>query len=119
MPATRPSTGTETATDPSSSRWWTELAIGSLGAGGWIARHFHSFEESLYVLDGELLLEIDGTVHRLHKGDFALVPIGVRHTLANARDEAVRWMSMNTPQRLHLTWYVSRYRTPDTGGAGP
>ncbi|HEX5200405.1 MAG TPA: cupin domain-containing protein [Actinoplanes sp.] len=67
---------------------------------GWIARHFHSFEESLYVLGGELLLEIDGTIHRLQKGDFALIPIGVRHTLANARDEAVRWMSMNTPQRL-------------------
>jgi len=78
----------------------TELAIGSLQGGGWIARHFHSFEESLYVLGGELLLEVDGTVHRLHTGDFALVPIGVRHTLVNARDEAVRWMSMNTPQRL-------------------
>lgn len=78
----------------------TEMAIGSLLAGGWIARHFHSFEESLYVLGGELLLEIDGTVHRLLKGDFALIPIGVRHTLANARDEPVRWMSMNTPQRL-------------------
>ena len=78
----------------------TELAIGSLQAGGWIARHFHSFEESLYVLGGELLLEVDGTVHRLHQGDFALIPIGVRHTLANARDEAVRWMSMNTPLRL-------------------
>jgi quercetin dioxygenase-like cupin family protein len=78
----------------------TEMAIGSLQAGGWIARHFHSFEESLYVLGGELLLEIDGTVHRLLKGDFALIPIGVRHTLANARDEPVRWMSMNTPQRL-------------------
>jgi quercetin dioxygenase-like cupin family protein len=78
----------------------TELAIGSLQAGGWICRHFHSFEESLYVLGGELLLEIDGTIHRLLKGDFALIPIGVRHTLANARDEPVRWMSMNTPQRL-------------------
>ena len=66
----------------------TEIAIGSLQAGGWICRHFHSFEESLYVLDGELLLEVDGTVHRLHKGDFALVPIGVQHTLANASRRA-------------------------------
>jgi quercetin dioxygenase-like cupin family protein len=78
----------------------TEVAIGSLQGGGWIARHFHSFEESLYVLGGELLLEIDRTIHRLVKGDFALIPIGVRHTLANARNEPVRWMSMNTPQRL-------------------
>ena len=59
----------------------TEIAIGSFQAGGWLCRHFHSFEESLYVLGGELLLELDGTVHRLLKGDFALIPIGVQHTL--------------------------------------
>ncbi len=78
----------------------TELAAGSLSNGGWIARHLHSFEEALYVLDGALVLEIDGHVHDLRHGDFALIPIGTRHTLANGSDEAVRWLSVNTPQRL-------------------
>ena len=26
--------------------------------GGWLARHVHSFEEALYVLEGELIIEI-------------------------------------------------------------
>ena len=47
-------------------------------------RHVHSFEEALYVLAGELALEIDGRVHHLVAGDFALIPLGVRHALGNA-----------------------------------
>ena len=43
----------------------TELAVGALVPGGWIARHVHSFEEALYVLEGELVLELDRRVHRL------------------------------------------------------
>jgi quercetin dioxygenase-like cupin family protein len=78
----------------------TELAVGALQPGGWLAPHVHSFEEALYVLDGELILEIDGRVHRLAAGDYGLMNVGVRHTLANAGDGPVRWLSVNTPQRL-------------------
>ena len=78
----------------------TELAVGALAPRGWLNRHFHSFEEALYVLAGELLLEIDGHVHRLVQGDFALIPVGTWHALANAGDEQTRWLSVNTPQRL-------------------
>jgi quercetin dioxygenase-like cupin family protein len=78
----------------------TELAIGAFGPGGWLQRHFHSFEEALYVLGGELLLENDGRVHRLIQGDYALMPIGLWHALANGGNEQVRWLSVNTPQRL-------------------
>jgi len=77
----------------------TELAVGTFLPGGWLARHIHSFEESLYVLEGELLLELDGHVHQLVPGDFALVPIATLHTLACASAVPVRWMSMNTPPR--------------------
>ena len=78
----------------------TELAVGGLGPGGWLQRHFHSFEEALYVLAGALLLEIDGHVHRLARGDYALMPVGTWHALANGAAEEVRWLSVNTPQRL-------------------
>jgi quercetin dioxygenase-like cupin family protein len=78
----------------------TELAVGALAPGGWLQRHFHSFEETLYVLAGELLLEIDGHAHRLVGGDFALLPVGTWHALGNAGTEHVRWLSVNTPQRL-------------------
>jgi quercetin dioxygenase-like cupin family protein len=77
----------------------TELAVGAFARDGWLARHVHSFEEALYVLDGELLLEIDRQVHRLVDGDYALIPIGTHHTLAAAPGATVRWLSVNTPPR--------------------
>jgi quercetin dioxygenase-like cupin family protein len=77
----------------------TELAAGALQPGGWLNRHIHSFEEALYVLEGELILELDRRVHRLVPGDFALIPIGTHHTLATGPSVGVRWLSVNTPPR--------------------
>jgi quercetin dioxygenase-like cupin family protein len=80
----------------------TELAVGALHPGGWLQRHVHSYEEALYVLSGELLLEHDGRVHRLVRGDYALNPLGMWHGLGNDGAEQARWLSVNTPQRLAL-----------------
>jgi quercetin dioxygenase-like cupin family protein len=77
----------------------TELAAGGLLPGGWIARHIHSFEEALYLLEGELLLELDRRVHRLVAGDYAVIPIGTQHTLACGSVGPVRWLGVNTPPR--------------------
>lgn len=78
----------------------TEMAVGALASGGWLQRHFHSFEEALYVLAGELLVEIDGHAHRLVAGDYTLMPVGAWHALANAGADETRWLSVNTPVRL-------------------
>ena len=78
----------------------TDLAIGALSAGGWIAPHVHAFEEALYVLDGELLLDLGGRVHRLVAGDYGLIPTALRHALGNTGPGQVRFMSLNSPQRL-------------------
>jgi quercetin dioxygenase-like cupin family protein len=78
----------------------TELAAGAFAPGGWLRRHIHSFEEGLYVLSGELVLDIGGDVHRLVAGDYGLILIGTWHALANGGDNEVRWLSVNTPQRL-------------------
>lgn len=78
----------------------TDLAVGSLAPGGWIAPHVHAFEEALYVLDGELLLDHGGRVHRLVSGDYALMPTALRHALGNTSAVPVRFLSLNSPQRL-------------------
>jgi quercetin dioxygenase-like cupin family protein len=78
----------------------TELAVGAFAPGGWLQRHVHSFEEALYVLEGDLLFELDGRVHHLTSGDFAHIAIGRWHALANGGAGSVRWLSVNTPQRL-------------------
>jgi quercetin dioxygenase-like cupin family protein len=78
----------------------TDLAAVALTPGGWLAPHVHSFEEALYVLEGELLLDLDGSVHRLSGGDYALIPTGLRHALGNASAEQMRLLSLASPQRL-------------------
>jgi quercetin dioxygenase-like cupin family protein len=78
----------------------SELGVSVIQPGGWLQRHVHSFEESLYVLAGELLMELDGRAHRLIKGDFTLMPVGVWHALGNNGSDPVRVLSINTPQRL-------------------
>lgn len=83
---------------PAQGTTHTELALGTLAPGGWIARHVHAFEEALYILEGSVLLEIDRHVHRLVAGDFGFIPIGTPHTLAT-EDVAVRWLGLNTPPR--------------------
>ena len=78
----------------------TELAAVVLQSGGWLAPHVHSFEEAIYVLEGELLLDLGGRVHRLVDGDYALIPTGLHHALGNTSAATVRFLSLNSPQRV-------------------
>jgi quercetin dioxygenase-like cupin family protein len=78
----------------------TELAATAFQPGGWLQRHFHSFEEAFYVLEGEPVLELDGRAHRLAAGGFALIPVGTWHALGNPGPGQVRLLSVNTPLRL-------------------
>ena len=78
----------------------TDIWLVGLTTGGWLAPHLHSFEEVLYVLGGELLLDLGGRVHRLVTGDYALIPTGLRHALGNTATEPARLLSLNSPQRL-------------------
>jgi len=77
----------------------TDLAAVAIAPGGWLAPHVHSFEEAIYILSGELLLDLGGRVHRLVGGDFALMPTGLRHALGNSGADEVRFLSLNSPQR--------------------
>ena len=78
----------------------TELSGVVLQPGGWLAPHVHSYEESLYVLDGDLLFVIGDRVHRLTGGDYTLMPTGMRHGIANTGSRAVRFLSLNSPQKV-------------------
>ncbi len=75
----------------------TDLYVGAMDAGGWLAPHVHSYEEALYLLEGELLVRIDGRVHRLVQGDYALFQTGMRHALGNTGTAQARWLSLNSP----------------------
>jgi len=56
----------------------TELAAGGFQPGGWLARHIHSFEEALYVLDGEVAIHIGDDVINATAGSAFYFPAGTR-----------------------------------------
>lgn len=51
--------------------------------GARIGVHFHNCEESVMVLEGEAIAEIDGTRHALKAGDTTWLPAGVPHRFLN------------------------------------
>lgn len=51
--------------------------------GAAIPLHFHNCEESVFLLEGDAIAEIDGTEHRVAAGDVTFIPAGVPHRFRN------------------------------------
>ncbi len=76
----------------------TGFGICRLDPGGSVATHLQSFEESVYVLDGEVQFQTSDGVFRLRPGDYGLVPVGVPHAWLNSAADTARWVEMDAPQ---------------------
>ncbi len=76
----------------------TGFGVCALEPGGSVPGHLHSYEESVFVLDGTVVLELPEGSYRLVPGDYGLLPVGVPHALRNDGDEVVRWADMLAPQ---------------------
>jgi quercetin dioxygenase-like cupin family protein len=74
------------------------VAVCELAPGGSVAPHAHVYEEAIYVLDGNVVLSLAGADEALAADDFAFVPFGAAHALANRSGEAVRWYELGAPQ---------------------
>jgi mannose-6-phosphate isomerase-like protein (cupin superfamily) len=74
------------------------VGVCSLEPGGLIQTHLHSFEESFYVLEGNLIGQIGEKSCALGPGNYGLIGTGVRHGWRNAGTEPVRWLEMQAPQ---------------------
>jgi quercetin dioxygenase-like cupin family protein len=75
----------------------TGFALCTLEAGGHVAEHLHSREESFYVLTGTPTLVLDGRAHLLAPDDCGLIPVGVPHSWQLAGGTAARWLEMTAP----------------------
>ncbi len=69
-----------------------------LGAKGIIQPHIHSFEESFYLLEGNVIAQVGDQAHLLGPGHFGLFSTGVKHAFRNAGDQPARWLEMQAPQ---------------------
>jgi quercetin dioxygenase-like cupin family protein len=66
--------------------------------GGVAHPHDHPFEESYFILDGEIEAVADGARHVLHRGDLFWTGVGCIHAFYNRSDGAVRWIETQSPQ---------------------
>ncbi|GAB3400081.1 cupin domain-containing protein [Flindersiella endophytica] len=63
-----------------------------------IPRHVHhQADEAIYVLEGDLGIDVDGTHHVAGKGAFTLLPHGVPHALSPASDPPPRVIQISSP----------------------
>lgn len=58
--------------------------------GAAIGVHFHNCEESVMVIEGEAIAEIDGVQHHLGTNDTTWIPANVPHRFINASDKPMR-----------------------------
>ncbi|MGH2386219.1 MAG: cupin domain-containing protein, partial [Candidatus Limnocylindria bacterium] len=59
--------------------------------------HHDSQVDSFYVLDGELEVTVEGSVHSAGPGTLASVPCGVRHTFRHRRGGRSRVLNVHAP----------------------
>ena len=69
-----------------------------LDANGIIQPHLHSFEESFYILEGNLIVQVGEQAYQLRAGHFGLIGTGIKHAFRNIGDGPARWLEMHAPQ---------------------
>ena len=73
------------------------FAVARLDARGHVDAHVHSWEESLYVMDGELTVDTTEGSYQLVEGDYVLLPVGMTHGLRNTSSSQAIFAEMKAP----------------------
>jgi quercetin dioxygenase-like cupin family protein len=76
----------------------TGFRVCRLAAGGTVAAGVASYEQGIYLLEGEAVLQTTEGAALLRPGDYALVPVGVPHAWRNESGAPARWAQMIAPQ---------------------
>jgi quercetin dioxygenase-like cupin family protein len=58
--------------------------------------HTHPSDETMYIVDGEILMHLDGQEHRIRAGGLAVAPRGVPHAFMVV-SEAATMLCLHTP----------------------
>lgn len=75
-----------------------EFSLCELDPGGSVGAHLHTFEESLYILEGQLICETGDGTYALEPGDYGVIQVSAPHAFRNAGASRVRWAEMLAPQ---------------------
>ena len=93
------------------------VGICYLDSQGVIDPHLHSFEESFYILEGSLIVQMGGQAFQLRPGNFGLISTSVTHSWRNTGEQTARWLEMQAPQPRGLDYGRDTFFV--TGGATP
>lgn len=74
-----------------------QIAVVELSGGGRPPLHRHDFDETFYVLDGELTFQLGDELFTRRAGEVAFAPRGVAHTYANLSGVPARALLVITP----------------------
>jgi quercetin dioxygenase-like cupin family protein len=66
--------------------------------------HTHDFDEAFYVLEGELLFQVDEAFETKGAGELAFAPRNVAHALANRSGAPARYVLVCTPAGFERHW---------------
>jgi quercetin dioxygenase-like cupin family protein len=76
----------------------TGFGICTLVPDGTVPAHVHSFEESVHLLEGEVVLDTPDGAFLLRPGDYGFLPVGLPHAWRNPGGAPARWADMLAPQ---------------------
>ena len=71
--------------------------VARLEPGGEVASHVHSFEESIYVIEGTLVADTSEGSVELSEGDYGLLPVATTHAFRNLAGVRAVFAEMQAP----------------------
>src|SRR4051794_16479013 len=66
--------------------------------------HMHDFDEAFYMLDGELIFQVEDALATRGAGEASYAPRNVAHTLANHSDGPARYLLICSPAGFERHW---------------
>jgi quercetin dioxygenase-like cupin family protein len=66
--------------------------------------HRHDFDEAFYMLEGELIFQVEEALVTKGAGEVSFAPRGVPHALANHSDAPARYVLVCTPAGFERHW---------------
>jgi quercetin dioxygenase-like cupin family protein len=80
----------------------TEIVVPPQTAGPPL--HTHDFDEAFYMLEGELIFQVQDVLATKRTGELSFAPRNVAHTLANQSDLPARYVLVCTPAGFERHW---------------
>ncbi len=80
----------------------TEIVVPPHSAGPPL--HAHDFDEAFYMLEGELIFQVENVLVTKAAGELAFAPRNIAHTLANHSGAPARYVLVCTPAGFERHW---------------